>query len=279
MGDPVMPEDHNYQTEAIARLTDIVETIEDPRDVVLDYILLKKQLSIPTWRSDTVWYQYNQEIDRHELRFTPALTVINTIYPPELVYSDYIDLIPLNYDPPLRAGRIWFRGDIPELRFSPDGLVAYRLWPERYFPTYSEPIFTDSIVVDPYYMPVGTYAGHHANFIFPYTLSPGHILVVDHRLTTKYDASKSWNGRIDVIALDPYTGYGIQHMGVIRGVVGLVPNIDIKQKMAVILTEPYEKVIILTHFEYHARIGDPPFPVRIAVSITAYKPSSFYIQY
>jgi len=278
-GDPVMPEDHNDQTEAIAKLTDVVEMVEDPRDTTLDYILLKKQLSVPTWWPGGMWYQHLPEVDRHELRLTPLLARIETIYPPDTVYSEFIDLIPINYDPPLNVGRIWYRGDIPEIRFSPDGLVAYRLWPERYFPTDMELLYTDSVVVDPYYMPVDSNALHHARFNFPYTFAPGHILMIKHRITTLYDSSRSWHGRIYVDPLDPYTGYSLAHMGWIGNIVGLVPSIDINQSLAILLTEPLEHVLVQTWFEYQARIGDPPFPIRLSVTLEAYKPTNFHIQY
>lgn len=45
------------------------------------------------------------------------------------ITSDYIDMQPLTSDPPLAQGRVWFRGDLGSLRYSPDGNTVYSLDP------------------------------------------------------------------------------------------------------------------------------------------------------
>jgi len=44
-----------------------------------------------------------------------------------VVDKDYIDLAPLTSDPALAGGRVWFRGDTDETRWSPDGSIV-EIW-------------------------------------------------------------------------------------------------------------------------------------------------------
>jgi len=39
-----------------------------------------------------------------------------------VVTLDYWDLAPLTADPPLAAGRMWYRSDLETYRYSPDGV-------------------------------------------------------------------------------------------------------------------------------------------------------------
>jgi len=39
--------------------------------------------------------------------------------------ANYVTLSPLTADPPLASGRVWYRGDLGQLRFSPDGVAVY----------------------------------------------------------------------------------------------------------------------------------------------------------
>lgn len=43
----------------------------------------------------------------------------------KLAPLDYVTLAPLTSDPPLARGRLWYRGDLGELRWSPDGSSIY----------------------------------------------------------------------------------------------------------------------------------------------------------
>lgn len=47
----------------------------------------------------------------------------------KLAPLDYITLAPLTSDPPLARGRLWYRNDLGELRWSPDGSTVYAIDP------------------------------------------------------------------------------------------------------------------------------------------------------
>lgn len=63
-------------------------------------------------------------LDYHRLK-TPIDHLYASVTAPKLAQLDYVMLRGLTSDPPLRPGALWFRSDLKQLRWSPDGASVY----------------------------------------------------------------------------------------------------------------------------------------------------------
>jgi len=67
-------------------------------------------------------------LDYHRLR-TPIDHPDGSVTAAKLATLDYVTLKGLTADPPLAPGRIWFRSDLGQLRYTPDGTTVYVIDP------------------------------------------------------------------------------------------------------------------------------------------------------
>jgi len=132
VGDIVTPEDHNDQTEAITKLTDIVGSLADIRRDVLNFISFKEHRAELPPLSGRLYLLFRSAFNWHEILFSPNDYETKAIYPPSSVEAEFIDLVPHKGTPPLRPGTLWFVRDPlaqrPRPRFSPDGSTSHDLW-------------------------------------------------------------------------------------------------------------------------------------------------------
>jgi len=128
----VMPEDHNDQTEAIAKLTDIVESLADIRQDVLDFIAFKKHRTELPHLSGRMYLLFRTGPSWHEVLFSPSDSETKAIYPSSSVEAEYIDLKTHTGTPSRLPGTLWYVRDPhrqrPRPRFSPDGSAIHDLW-------------------------------------------------------------------------------------------------------------------------------------------------------
>jgi len=67
-------------------------------------------------------------LDYHRLK-TPIDHPDGSVTYEKLANLNYVTLQPLTSDPPLAPGRIWFRSDLGQLRYTPDGTTVYVIDP------------------------------------------------------------------------------------------------------------------------------------------------------
>jgi len=94
---------------------------------VISYSMIKKLLKRPVPGLDV--HRTAIPIDHPDLSVTTEKIANEAVTTTKLATLDHITLSGLTSDPPLTAGRIWFRSDVRQLRYTPDGSTVYVIDP------------------------------------------------------------------------------------------------------------------------------------------------------
>lgn len=267
-GTLIMPEDHNDQTEAITRLTDVLEATENPKTDTLSFIRLKIHTTPPTPRSGMIYLLHNTERNRVEARFVTDTLETRRIYPADFVDAYRVILAPINYDPPLKAGRLWFRGDIPEIRFSPNGTLVSRVWPATHYPTRYTSEWWSGVISRDFDLPVTGGFTLSETFTFPVTAQPGWIITGIVDWGSGWGAlnvwDKYWYGRITFTT--NYT-YNFGQLGLLLDMTGppATPRIGGSVTWApvfnfqIYIDKAINSITFYDSYQHISHVGDPPF--------------------
>jgi len=268
-GTLIMPEDHNNQTEAISRLTDVLEYTENPVTDRLSFIRLKIHTTPPEPKPGMIYLLHNTERDRVEAMFVTETLEARRLYPADYVDAKRILLAPLNYDPPLKAGRLWFRGDIQEIRFSPNGTDVHRVWRAALYPTRYVIEWSSDIVGAAFDLPVSGALYLSQTISFPFTVQPGWRIRGAFSWGADWGAfnvqDKYWYGRITMTT--NYT-YNLGQPGLVFDMTGppATPYIPFTRTWTpfswfqIYVDKPISSITFYDTYYHISHVGDPPFP-------------------